>query len=339
MAKIEPATVAIAAAAAYFLLRPKDAKAEEPDDGGCADGFVPGPGGLCIPEDDPDPGITFENDPGIPDDKPSGDATPFDSNIDPGFAPGPESEPLGPGGFAQLPGDPAQPLPPVVDYQALLEGLLNPDGYPQQQTFYQVKQGDTFKKITAQVLGDAAYSSAIAKGASATQAAAVAQAAYNSGTMRAAYRELILCSPFNDYLYGTNAYPPGVTASSLTGRAIRLRPKQFDNLPRLAGGQPPARNEKWGTPADQNKGGKNPVFPGENSYELLWLPGLNLEKVVSKNFQTFTLGTLETQNYPNSEWTTVVPPPVLWELGILDYDDQNAPGSVGCGYYEADIGP
>ena len=101
MAKIEPTTVAIAAAAAYFLLRPKDAKAEEPDEGGCADGFVPGPGGLCIPEDDPDPGITFENDPGIPDDKPSGDATPFDSNIDPGFAPGPESEPLGPG---ELPG-------------------------------------------------------------------------------------------------------------------------------------------------------------------------------------------------------------------------------------------
>ena len=75
----------------------------------------------------------------------------------------------------------------------------------------------------------------------------------------------------------------------------------------------------------------------ENKYELLWLPGINVDKIVSQNGQS--LGTLETKNYPNSEWTTVVPPPVLWQLGVVDYDDQNAPGSVGCGYYEADIGP
>jgi hypothetical protein len=337
MAKIEPTTVAIAAAAAYFLLRPKDANAapgdepDQPDDGECPPGYQRTPFGTCVPT----PSGEFEIP--LPDDAFPTDATPFDANVNQGFAPGPDAEPKGPGGFAALPGDPAQPLPPAVDYAALVEGLLNPDGYPQQGTLYQVKQGDTFKKITAQALADAAYSAAIAKGATAAQASELSQAAFNSGSMRAAYRDLILCSPFNDYLYGTNAYPPGVTASGLTGRAIRLRPKQFDNLSRLAAGEPPARNEKWGTPADQNKGGKNPVFAGQNKYELLWLPGLNLTTMV--NVPTFTLGTLETLDYPNSEWTTVVPPPVLWELGILDYDDQNAPGSVGCGYYEADIGP
>ena len=81
--------------------------------------------------------------------------------------------------------------------------------------------------------------------------------------------------------------------------------------------------------------------PGQNSYELLWLPGLALDKIVVKDFatNTFSLGVLETYNYPNSQWTSVVPPADIWDLGILDFDDQNAPGSVGCGYYEADIGP
>jgi hypothetical protein len=228
-------------------------------------------------------------------------------------------------------------LPPIVDYEALMTGLLNADGYPQQGRFYQVKKNDTFNKITAQALADAAYESTFAKTANEAQASAMAQAAFDSGSFRKAYRDLILCSPYNDYLYGTHAYSPGVPASGLTGRAIRLRPKQFDNLARMISGEPPARNEQWGTPADQNQGGKSPVFDGENKYELLWLPGINVDKIVNQNGQS--LGTLETKNYPNSEWTTVVPPPVLWQLGVVDYDDQNAPGSVGCGYYEADIGP
>ena len=70
MAKIEPTTVAIAAAAAYFLLRPKNAKA---GGGGCGDGFVPGPGGLCVPEDDSVSSATFTAVPFVPDDA-GGDA-------------------------------------------------------------------------------------------------------------------------------------------------------------------------------------------------------------------------------------------------------------------------
>ena len=338
MAKIEPATVAIAAAAAYFLFRPKESE-DGASDGGCGTGFIPGPDGFCVPEQTNNNDITFENKPGVPDDNFGGDATPFDSDVGQGFAPTPDPDTTGPGGFATLPGDPAQPLPPAIDYQAVFEN--NYSETPRAGFLYQVKAGDNFKKIAEQALFDAAYSSGFAQSANPTQAQQIAQQAANSGSFRLQYRELIYCSPWNDYLYGTHAYGPGTPASSLTGRAIRLRPKQIDNVAQIAGGNPPARNERWGKPADQNKGGKSPVNAGQNSYELLWLPGINLDKIVKKDIltNTLSLGVLETYNYPQSQWTSVVPPGPIWDLGILDYDDQNAPGSVGCGYYEADIGP
>ena len=113
MPEIKPATVAIAAVAAYFLFRPKDASAGTDSatdsatlgtslgngaSGGCGPGFIPGPDGFCVPEGESIPS--------------GGGASKYAIQ---GFAgDGTDDPDMGPGGFAQLPGDPAQPLPPLV---------------------------------------------------------------------------------------------------------------------------------------------------------------------------------------------------------------------------------
>jgi len=327
MAKIEPTTVAIAAAAAYFLLRPKDAKAEEPDDGGCADGFVPGPGGLCVPAPgDPDPGITFESDPGIPDDNTGSDATPFDSNIDPGYAPGPESDPMGPGGFAQLPGDPAQPLPPApadVD----MSQLTSSDPFPGR--FYQVKQGDYFNKVSKEAIYNAALTQLEMMAPLMPQAEKNAIASSIKSDGWGTYRELIQCSPFNDMLYGTY----GVGASpfkGMNGRGFRFLRKHADNYTRIDQGDEPIRNIQWGTPNGPKAQGVN-AGPGFNRYELLWMPGISYPALINPNF---TFGAVELAQWPAWEWSQIVPPRAVWDRGFTDLAGDNDPNVYGCDEYE-----
>jgi len=328
--KIDVTTVAIAAGAAYFLLsRKSDDDGEgavtfdiDPVDtlkGDCPPGFSPTPQGFCLPDDGQDfdlPGADpvkskgYGIDGGI---APAGEPSP-----DPGFA--------APAGLAAPGGGPGgQGLAPTADYEYIMATLTPGDATP--GGFYQVRQGDKLNTLAKYALRKAATYAAELRGADQSTAQALGNAAANQWLV--AYREAIQCSPFNDSLYAEWAYP----ASALPGpggRALRLRPKHFDNFALMSAGEAPARNVRWGLPSDPVEprvSSRAPRWQGEDSYSLLWLPGVNVDAMVTEQLQ---LGELLEADWPNSVWTQIVPPPAILELGFVDHDDENAPGQIGC---------
>ncbi|MBC24711.1 MAG: hypothetical protein CMJ32_12460 [Phycisphaerae bacterium] len=346
MPEIKPTTVAIAAVAAYFLLRPKDATAgvssssikRTPKPDNCPDGYRLGDFGVCIPDNQecppgfqltgagscvPTPGGDFGTS--------GGGASKYAIQ---GFAgDGTDDPDMGPGGFAQLPGDPAQPLPPNVDYEMLMDSLVRE--YPEPGSFYRVEQGDTLNSIAKQALGSAAALQAQAMGATQPQAQALAVEAANRTAWRNGYKNAIGCSPWNDMVYGTWGFTSAYKNPE-SGRAIRLRPKQADQAARMAQGMAPIRNERWGKPSHAGNTNLNPIKnndPAFSEYELLWLPGIDLATVVvnGANGLELNAGWYQIGAYPMSDWTQIVPPPEIMALGFEDPDTQsNPPQIVGC---------
>jgi len=333
MPEIKPTTVAIAAVAAYFLFRPKDASASgsvkrTPSDTGCPPGFSPDANGFCVP----DGGVVFEGTPGPIDPETSGGGA-SKYAIQSFAGDGTDDPDMGPGGFAQLPGDPAQPLPPNVDYEMLMDSLVRE--YPEPGSFYRVEQGDTLNSIAKQALGSAAALQAQAMGATQAQAQALAVEAANRTAWRNGYRNAIGCSPWNDMVYGTWGFTSAYKNPE-SGRAIRLRPKQADQAARMAQGMAPIRNERWGKPSHAGNTNLNPIKnndPAFSEYELLWLPGIDLATVVvnGANGLELNAGWYQIGAYPMSDWTQIVPPPEIMALGFEDPDTQsNPPQTVGC---------
>ncbi len=329
--KIDVTTVAIAAGAAYLLLSKKEDGTDsatfegdpvDPLEGECPPGFSPSPQGFCLPDE----GQEFDL-PGSEAPKTMG------YGIDGGLAPSGESDPglSGASGLAGTSGSGGQAVPPATDLAALMQALTTGKALP--GGFYQVKSGDRLNKIAEAAIEAAVTYRAEQLGASPAEIYSLTSSAVAS--YRTAYREAIQCSPFNDSLYSEWAYPANALPGP-GGRALRLRPKHFDNFARMSAGEPPARNVRWGAPTDPTPprtSSRAPVFGDETSYSLLWLPGIDLDLLVTPDLQ---LGALETPEWPNSVWGQIVPPPPIMQLGFIDYDDVSAPGQIGCKWFTED---
>lgn len=196
-----------------------------------------------------------------PDDDPSGEVeAPFSSVIGREESSQPATNVV-PGGVV---GEDFTPGPPDVD------GLLasNPEG----QTLYQVVRGDAFggqDGIVARWL----RSSGELAGMSQRQ---IGDMLRNTQLRFDAY-QLLLCSWWNDALYGTYGYG-SQSLPGLHGRAIRLLPQNADNLALLRRGESPRRTVSVGVPSDRGSGNSRRIGPG-NSFELLWIPPLDLESL------------------------------------------------------------
>jgi len=326
MPEIKPTTVAIAAAAAYFLLRPKDASASEsikrtPSDTGCPPGFSPDANGFCVP----DGGVVFEGTPGTIDPETSGGGA--SKYAIQGLAGDETDDPdMGPGGFAQVPGDPAQPLPPMPADVDMAQ-ITSDD--PRPAAFYQVKQGDYFNKIARESVYNAALIQLemMAPFMPEAEKAGIATSVSNSGWK--AYRDLIQCSPYNDMVYGT--YGVGANAyKGLNGRGFRFLPKHADNFTRIDQGDEPLRNMQWGVPNGPKAQGVN-AGPGFTSYELLWMPGISYSALIKPDF---SFGAVELAQWPSWEWSQIVPPRAVWDRGFTDLAGDNDPNVYGCEGYE-----
>ena len=243
------------------------------------------------------------------------------------------------------------PFPPCPDGSELEDGVCKPDGltpvdltpwlnndptWPLPGTFYQVVSGDIFlgqnpgdaHSIVYSTLLSAAYHAAITVGgATADEAKDFAQHVAFSDNLRLDYYTLILCSPWNDALYGTYGYGDNIGSfDSPMNRAIRLLPSHPDNFARISAGRSPARNISMGDASNPGDGSGKPIKSGERNLELLWLPAINLQILWdSKGLQITTEG---------MEWedgtTKLMPPPIVADLAA----DRVPPGTWGCTGFE-----
>lgn len=193
----------------------------------------------------------------------------------------------------------------------------HPDNYPTAGLFYRVEDGARFfgqgsrKNIAWAALYEAAYQAAIEEGGvSDAEARTFASSIAGNSKKRSAYTTLILCSPWNDALYGTYGFGKGAWEGP-HGRSIRLMPYHASNRQRIRDRLPPIRNIQMRTPADKKKGNARAISAEHrNTWEFLWLPPLNLKRL----WEQGTIGTqgLEWEDGSNMLW----PPPMIANLGI-----------------------
>jgi len=200
---------------------------------------------------------------------------------------------------------------------------------PTARHFYQVRSGDYLNKITRTALKGRVLLELESRVPlmPAAEKDAIAKAIVDKGFK--AYRELIVCSPWNDMLYGTYGVRPQ-DYKGPNGRGFRLIPKHADNLKRLIEGDEPIRNLEWGVP---NGPKAQPVNTGAgfNEYELLWLPGISGSELVTPDLE---FGSVVTPQWLGWEWSEIVPPRAVWDRSFITYADDNDPNVYGCVGYE-----
>lgn len=286
-----------------FLLGAGFADDEEPDEPG--------------PDPDPDP------DPGLPPD-------PFI------FVPGVIDPPEPPGPFD--PGIPWAPFTPPGEDPWNPTVYEHPSNYPTPGTFHQVESGDIFlgkgkaRNMAWAALYEGAYAAAIeVGGVDEDEARAFAKHTADKASNRAKYTNIIQCSPWNDALYGTWGYAdksyPGPH-----GRAIRLLPHHPDNRSLIMQRQPPLRNVKMKTPNDKGKGNGGAIDSEyRDTWEYLWFPPLNLERL-------YSTGEITTEGLSWDDGSSMMlPPPEIWALGIDVLEDPGLP-EYGCLGAEQELG-
>lgn len=241
--------------------------------------------------------------------------------------------PRNPGlGELPRPDKPDDPPPPRMPTITPTLGELVSD-YPGPARLYPVKYGDTFggtngtNSIAYRYLLSAGYLAAKEVGNRPDQEAqqfarSVAQTAGN----RSKAIEIIQCCGWNDLLYGTYGWAEGKASPTSTGRAIRLLPQHSDVLSALENLDIPLRNIALGNPSDKGKGNAVGVSAGEGgSFELLWLPGLDLDALWSSGGKTVQVG---------GEWpdgtSEALPPPWVQALGATVPEAVNVT-RYGCG--------
>ena len=237
--------------------------------------------------------------------------------------------PVGPGGFGDLPSPPGLP----EDDDPPLGEILT--SYPQPGHLYQVKQGDVFlgtgsRSIVYRALQQAGYQAASAMGDSPEGASVFGQTVAGSAQNRTKYLQMILCSGWNDGLYGTHGFG-GQAFEGPAGRSIRLLPVHANNLQRLRNKQTPIRNIQLRTPADRGKGNAKAVDSSiSGSFELLWLPAINYTRLFeSRGTDLTTEGIV----WDGTQWPMTQPPPWVAQLGI-SVDESVNRTTWGCGLGE-----
>jgi hypothetical protein len=242
----------------------------------------------------------------------------------------------GDGGVPTKP-DLAPTPPPSPQAPIDLDPWLNEDPYwPMPETFYEIEVGDRFlgentdssHGIVYSVLLSAAYAAAIEVGGvgpSAAQQFALSVA--TNVNARLDYLDLIYCSPWNDSLYGTYGYDVDLIGSfdSPAGRSIRLLPVHYDNFERISQGLAPRRNVRLGTLENKGDRSGTPMDENQNSFELLWLPGLNLNVLWESQGETITTQGLTWEDGSNK----LMPPPVVAQLSAIGVPS----GQWGCSGY------
>lgn len=239
------------------------------------------------------------------------------------------------------------PFPPCPDDTELQDGVCDPVGpdpvdispwlnddptWPLPGTFYQVEGGDIFlgenpgdsHSIVYSTLLSAAYHAAkTVGGVSDDEARDFAQSVAFDEGKRLDYYTLILCSPWNDAVYGTYGYgdPIGPFDSPMN-RAIRLLPIHADNFERISAGLAPWRNIQIGNAGTPGDGSGGPMDDNHKSFELLWLPAINLEVLWSSNGEAITTEGMTWEDGSNM----LMPPPVVAVLGA----ENVPPGTWGC---------
>lgn len=237
-----------------------------------------------------------------------------------GLPPPPEEEPPGPRAQLDL-GPPVEEPPPraAVDLGPALPDVDALERIrPTVGAFYQVRKGDTFFGRGPQAIAyNALVDFARGIGMGEEEAASFARA------HRVQYVDLILCSGWNDLLYGTWGYGSKAHAGP-HGRSIRLIPKHADNRDRLSRGEPPLRVIQMRTPSDKRRGNAGAVDRAYvDGYEYLWLPGLNPEEAASRRVLT-----AEGAAWPDGS-SVMNPPPEVYGLDFQVLEDPDL-GTYGC---------
>jgi hypothetical protein len=204
--------------------------------------------------------------------------------------------------------------------------------YPTPGMFYQVIAGDVFmgaKGIATRALRTALYFAAKKQGMD--DAAANAWAAPRAANAEAHLdmTRLIACTPINDARFGTYAFT-SKSVPGAQGRAIRLLKINGDDRARILAGLSMIRNVRIGKPGDPSSVSAHGVKP-LNHFELLWLPGIDLDLLFASNGQDIQ---------PGGAWSDgsskIHPPPKIYDLGIYDYSLSNV-GVWGCTPWTAEI--
>ncbi len=216
----------------------------------------------------------------------------------------------------------------------------HPDNYPTPGKFHQVVWGDMFfgtgsaHNIAWAAIYEAAYQAAVeVGGVDDAEARAFAKSIAGKSSNRGRYTTLIQCSPWNDALYGTWGYKSGKSYPGPHGRAIRMLPDHPPNRDYIMlQRKPPLRNVQMRNPNDKGKGNAGAVDEQyAETWEYLWLPPLNLERLWNNR-------ELTTEGVAWEDGSSVMlPPPPIWNLGI---DVLSDPGldAYGCPGYEEALG-
>ena len=261
--------------------------------------------------------------------------------------PDPNPPKKGPGGFAD-PGGPSKPPPTVGGLGDLPRPPDEPptdtddpplgdivSAVPAEGTLYPVKQGDIFlgtgsRSITYRVLQRAGYEAASRAGDSPEGASAFGQQVAQRAANRTKYLQMILCSGWNDALYGTYGFGSDAFEGPAE-RSIRLLPMHDNVLAKLSAKQTPNRQIQLKTRSDRGRGNGRPAESGgPRMLELLWLPAINLEILWESGGTDVTPEGLV---WPGTDWPMTQPPPWVSLLGVsvLESVDRTV---WGCGLGE-----
>lgn len=280
----------------------------------CPEGMMRGPTGLCVPITCPD---AYERDPA------TGQC--FLEPCRMGFHRDPVT-------LACVPND--EPID-IDDYIK---------DYPEGNSFYQMKQGQILgwglsgrhddaisQMLLARELALAAHEFG---GMNMTAAIKWGRDRSKNTTLTNKIYNAILCAAINDGCYGTwgycgdSAIANGVCPASMRnhpgehGRAIRPLTQHADNLSRLREGLPMARTVAILTAAQKGNGKGNPVAPaqpgGDDSYPLLWMPGIDRARLFSSNGTVLEFLTEQAN-----------PPDEIMDRGITDYSGSTL-SAYGC---------
>lgn len=197
----------------------------------------------------------------------------------------------------------------------------DPDGNPRHGQLFQVKfkdiflgtyvpeeQGDTRSLVYA-VLYDAAFEAATQIGGMPTvDAEDFATKFASTPAHRMDYYNLILCSPWNDALYGTYGYGAQAVPGD-HGRAIRFLPRHNDIRKALITGESLKRNISIGDPQNPGNGQSPKLDPSGNSLEYLWFPRISLTALWNSGIVTTAQPDAAPGIMPPPEIAAMIPAP------------------------------
>lgn len=131
------------------------------------------------------------------------------------------------------------------------------------------------------------------------------------------YLRLMLCSPWNDILFGSTSsqFAGGSLGLGPHGRGSVMLPRHRRNLQRMAVGEDAVRSITLA-------GNPDPQIPDDNKWPEFWLPPIDLDALVNAGIVT-TSG----WSWSNGD-SVLVPPPQVWTRGVLS--SVEPAGGWGC---------